>query len=139
MKSDLLFNSKKANNDFIISGAIALVIFVLFLISYLHQSEVDVENFEICINNSKCLQLLIDETQNYLLCNKASNISSCYLTLAFNTNDSNFCQYVSNELSCVISLTLNKSYNYCDSYFNENDKLIRECNFNIDYYLSELE
>lgn len=126
---------KKAEAE-IISLIIVLIIFVLFIVSYLHQSQVDVEEFEICINNSNCLYNLIDETDNYLLCNKAKNISSCYFSIAFRYNNSEFCEFSQNELSCIISLSLNKSYNYCNLFYQGNEDLIRECNFNIDYYTS---
>lgn len=138
MKTEVNYKINKIGNrlqsDYMFSLILILFIFVFFIISYINQSNLEIQEFEICINNTSCLHTLIDETQDFTLCNKAKNISSCYLTLAFDYNDSNFCDFTSNELSCIISLSLNKSYNFCEFYYGENENLIRECNFNINYY-----
>lgn len=143
MKLRVSYNIKKIANrsqlDHMFSLILILFIFVFFVISYINQSGLNVQEFEICINNTSCLYTLIDETQDFTLCNKAKNISSCYFKVAFDYNDSNFCTFTSNQLSCVISLSVNQTYNFCNSFYDKNSKLNKECNFNIDYYSNEIQ
>ena len=143
------FNDKNEslnNTKIIIAVFLSIVIFLIFIVSYIQQSSVEVESFDNCLNETSCLYELISITNSTNLCDNAINSSRCYLSFSLKLQSPQLCFKTQNPLACILTLSLENENNYCEKYRNstiqsqfnftnnEVEQIIDTCNRNIEYY-----
>lgn len=83
-----------------------LILITIFTISINYNYQKQYTPF--CQNNISCILSLIEETQNYSLCNYTKNedTQTCYNTIAINNNKQEYCKYTQNISNCYYNLAL---------------------------------